>query len=338
MHKVLVFVYCAIIAFILVSTAEAKGGRGGGGRSGGRSSGRSSSGRGGFFGSSKSSSSSSFGSGKSSHFGGSHGGSHTSGGWVNGFFHSTPYRYSYRPIYISRTSTHTGSYHVPNKEEEEATDHNKDTGNYAVGYSISKALSNDFFSIFNVVHDISKYPEKIRNKELTTTTTQSPVDTYDLNYIINTPYTTTRSIYDTDPKSYFLDDDTLFDMMTSKKTSDENIHQDYDAKQSSVENLDNVLEESATESTTTVVDYIKSNSDFKPISWRDNTMSNTGIISDYNDESIQKMLKGIQSSVVNFDNISEGGTFKRTEKKDPNESVDEMLKQLQKNMESFKLY
>ncbi|KAI8116960.1 hypothetical protein FF38_00725 [Lucilia cuprina] len=284
MHKILVFVCCAIIASILVSTTEAKGGRGGGGRSGGRSSGRSSSGRGGFFGSSKSSSSSSFGSSKSSHFGGNHGGSHTSGGWVHGFFHSTPYRYSYRPVYISRTSTHTGSYHVPNKEEEEATDHNKDTGNYAVGYSISKALSNDFFSIFNVVHDISKYPEKIRNKELTTTTTKSPVDTYDLNYIINTPYTTTSSAYNTDPKSYFLDDDTLFDMITSKKTSNskENIHQDYDKIQPSVGNLDNVFEETVTESTTSIVDYINSNYDSKPISdvkhisERDNTLSNTG--------------------------------------------------------------
>ena len=57
---------------------------------------------------------------------------------------------------------------------------------YAIGYIISRGLSSDFFSIFNVVHGIAEYPEKIRKKEIkkvtstTTSTTESPVVTYSL--------------------------------------------------------------------------------------------------------------------------------------------------------------
>lgn len=123
MYQKLIFVY---LAFVLATMAviEAKGGgRGGGGRGGGgRSSGRGSSGRRG----STSSIGSSSSSGGGGHLGGGgyHGGSFTSsrssGGWFHGFFHSTPYRYTYRPTYISSSHPRTNPY-VEEKDKEEGT-------------------------------------------------------------------------------------------------------------------------------------------------------------------------------------------------------------------------
>lgn len=123
MYQKLIFVY---LAFVLATMAviEAKGGgRGGGGRGGGgRSSGRGSSGRRG----STSSIGSSSSSGGGGHLGGGgyHGGSFTSsrssGGWFHGFFHSTPYRYTYRPTYISSSHPRTNPY-IEEKDKDEGT-------------------------------------------------------------------------------------------------------------------------------------------------------------------------------------------------------------------------
>ncbi|XP_065357705.1 homeobox protein 6-like [Calliphora vicina] len=352
MYKELVFVCCAI-ALILVSTTEARGGRGGGGRSSGRSSsGRSSSGRGGgFFSSSSGSksssgrgglfSSSSSGSGKSSSIGVKSGNSF-SGGWFHGFFHSTPYRYTYRPTHIvhSSSSTNTGSYHIPTKEEE--AEQNKETSDYAVGYTISKALSSDFFSIFNVVHDISKYPEKIRNKELLTTTTQSPVSSYDLNYIVNPPYTRTSTTYEVDPKSYFLDDDTLFGMMNSHNNLENNAGTSTESTATTVDennennagtpsivgNLHNIFEVTSTESST-AKDNTKSYYPdegvyplFGGMNFNTNNLFN---------DNIQKQLAEIQSSVAE-------STTMKTSLDITNESLYEMLKRMENSYGSLKIY
>ncbi|XP_065358093.1 uncharacterized protein LOC135952181 [Calliphora vicina] len=361
MYKELVFVCCAI-ALILVSTTEARGGRGGGGRSSGRSfSGRSSSGRGGgFFSSSSGSksssgrgglfSSSSSGSGKSSSIGGKSGSSF-SGGYFHGFFHSTPYRYTYRPTHIvySSSSTNTGSYHIPTKEEEEA-EQNKETSDYAVGYTISKALSSDFFSIFNVVHDISKYPEKIRNKELLTTTTESPVSIYDSHFLVDPPYSKSITPYDVNPKSYNLHKKlnnhagtpysigNFAEISTESTTTTVDENNDNNAGTPSiVGNLYNIFEVTSTESST-AKDNTKSyypdegvNTLFRGMNFNTNYLFNGNI---------QKQLAEIQSNVAKYGSGWEGAesTTMKTSLDFTNESLNEMLKRMEKSHGSVNIY
>lgn len=130
MYQKLIFVYLAFVLATMTVIEAKGGGRGGGGRGGGgRSSGRGSSGRRGSTSSIGSSSSSGGGGhlgGGGGHLGGGgyHGGSFTSsrssGGWFHGFFHSTPYRYTYRPTYISSSHPRTNPY-IEEKDKDEGT-------------------------------------------------------------------------------------------------------------------------------------------------------------------------------------------------------------------------